>query len=196
LAIIGESGSGKTTLADIIAGINSPTSGKILFNSHDEENEKPLTWPRTGYVSQSASLFGTDIYENVSFGSHLSDIDVKRVDRILSDLNLSYLIKENKYGQKRFIRSDGTNLSGGERQRVAIARVEFSNPDLIIFDEPASALDEENRTRVIEYIQRISGKKTIILVTHALELLSLCETVLELKDGKVNYFGPVDNFKK
>jgi len=195
LAIVGESGSGKTTLADIIAGINNPTSGELHFNTADGVNSGKRKRPRTGYVSQNAALFGVNIYENIAFGSHSSHIDKVKIDQILGNLNLSFLAHKQLGEDARSIRSDGTNLSGGEKQRIAIARVQYADSDLVIFDEPTSALDEENKNRVVEYIKSISGKKTIIIVTHTLELLDLCDNVLEITKGKASFFGDSQQFR-
>ena len=92
------------------------------------------------------------------------------------------------------IRSDGTNLSGGERQRISIARVEYANPQLIIFDEPTSSLDADNKNRVTEYIKSLNHKKTVIIVTHDLELVSLCDYVLLISDGRQVFFGTAADF--
>jgi ATP-binding cassette subfamily C protein len=195
LAIVGESGSGKTTLADIIAGINKPTSGELHFNHGEGVNSEKTKRPRTGYVSQTVALFGEDIYENIAFGSHSGHIDKGKIDQILGKLNLSFLAYNQLGDEAKNIRSDGTNLSGGEKQRIAIARVQYADSDLVIFDEPTSALDEDNKNKVIEYIQSISGIKTVIIVTHTLELLDLCDSVLEITQGKASFFGDTQGFR-
>jgi ABC-type multidrug transport system fused ATPase/permease subunit len=189
LGIVGDSGSGKTTVADIIAGVNRPTRGEIFFNNESKLIGRQVARPRTGYVSQSASLFGEDIYENIAFGSTSGEIDKVKIDKILESLNLSFLVKNQFENQKRSIRSDGTNLSGGEKQRIAIARVQYADSDLVIFDEPTSALDEENKVKVTDYIKSISGFKTIVIVTHSMDLLNLCDSVLEIAHGRVTFFG-------
>jgi len=195
LAIIGESGSGKTTLADIISGINSPTYGDIHFNEKYDSNNLNKKLPSIGYVSQSASLFGENIYENIAFGSGNNELDIKKIERIVSDLNLDFLLDLENTGSIRNIRSDGTNLSGGERQRISIARVEYSDPDLVVFDEPTSSLDEENKARVVNFIKKINGEKTIIIVTHSYDLLDLCDNVLVMKKGRSDFFGTVPEFR-
>jgi ABC-type multidrug transport system fused ATPase/permease subunit len=195
LAVIGESGSGKTTLADIISGINFPTNGKIRFNRKIDVNTLSDLKPSVGYVSQSTSLFGDNIYENIAFGSSDEFLDTKKIEQILSELNLDFLFTQGEGGSIRNIRSDGTNLSGGERQRISIARVEYANPSLIVFDEPTSSLDEENKSRVTNFIKKISGKKTIVIVTHSLDLLEFCDHVLLMRNGRLEFFGSVIDFK-
>jgi len=194
LAVIGESGSGKTTLVDIIGGINRPTEGFVSFTeSHDLSNVE-MYKPSIGYVSQNSSLFGNDIYENIAFGKNPDSPDKVKIDQILEKFNLSFL-SDSEFGSSRgAIRSDGTNLSGGERQRVSIARVEYADPHLVIFDEPTSSLDAENRSRVTDYIKGINHQKTVIIVTHDLDLIELCDYVLEIANGRIEFFGTALEF--
>jgi ABC-type bacteriocin/lantibiotic exporter with double-glycine peptidase domain len=194
LAILGESGSGKTTLADLIAGINHPNKGSIRFTEAGQSSKfTDSNTPSTAYVSQNSSLFGRNIYENIAFGSHEQDLDKDKIRSILSNLNLNFLLKMEEEGL-RYIRSDGTNLSGGERQRISIARAEYADADLIIFDEPTSSLDTLNKNRVIDYISKIRSHKTIIIVTHTLDLLEYCDRVLHLDKGKIDFYGTVEEF--
>ena len=195
LAIVGESGSGKTTLADLIAGINSPSSGTITFEKIGSPDNSPKIAPTIAYVSQNSSLFGDDVYENIAFGSNDIIIDKDRIESILSNLNLIDLLTDLETTGLRLIRSDGTNLSGGERQRIAIARSEYADTQIVVFDEPTSSLDETNREKVIDYIKRIRNHKTIIIVTHTLELLEYCDSVLQLENGQIIFYGSVADFK-
>jgi len=195
LAIIGESGSGKTTLADLIAGINLPSTGTITFEEFESRDSSSKIFPTIAYVSQNSSLFGDNIYENIAFGSNDRIIDKEKIDSILSNLNLNILVTEIDASGLRVLRSDGTNLSGGERQRIAIARSEYADTQIVIFDEPTSSLDEVNREKVVEYIKRIKNEKTIIIVTHTLELLDYCDSVLQLEYGKLSFYGSVADFK-
>lgn len=195
LAIVGESGSGKTTLADLIAGINSPSSGTITFEKIGSPDNSPKIAPTIAYVSQNSSLFGDDVYENIAFGSNDIIIDKDRIESILSNLNLIDLLTDSETTGLRLIRSDGTNLSGGERQRIAIARSEYADTQIVVFDEPTSSLDETNREKVIDYIKRIRNHKTIIIVTHTLELLEYCDSVLQLENGRIIFYGSVADFK-
>jgi ABC-type multidrug transport system fused ATPase/permease subunit len=194
LAVIGESGSGKTTLADIIAGINRPTEGFVSFTESTDVHNGEIYKPSIGYVSQNSSLFGNDVYENIAFGKNPDSPDKSKIDQILQKFNLSFL-SGSKYGAIRnTIRSDGTNLSGGERQRISIARVEYADPQIIIFDEPTSSLDAENKKRVIDYIKSVNHSKTIIIVTHDLELIDLCDYVLSISNGSIQFFGAAFDF--
>jgi ABC-type multidrug transport system fused ATPase/permease subunit len=194
LAVIGESGSGKTTLADIIAGINRPTEGFVRFTESNAMSNGAKYIPSIGYVSQNSSLFGNDIYENIAFGKNPDSPDKRKIDQILERFNLSFL-SDSEFGSARgSIRSDGTNLSGGERQRISIARVEYADPQIVIFDEPTSSLDADNRSKVTDYIKSINHKKTVVIVTHDLDFIELCDYVLEIANGRVKFFGATSEF--
>lgn len=194
LLVIGESGSGKTTLADVIAGINRPTEGFVSFTEFTDVSNGRRNEPSIGYVSQNSSLFGNDIYENIAFGKDPDFPDKPKIDQILEKFNLSFL-SDSEFGSIRgAIRSDGTNLSGGERQRISIARVEYADPQIVIFDEPTSSLDAENKRRVTDYIKSINHTKTIVIVTHDLDLVDLCDYVLSISNGSIQFFGTASEF--
>ena len=195
LAILGESGSGKTTLADLIAGINIPNRGSIRFTEIGQSTKLSSgNTPSVAYVSQNSSLFGRDIYENIAFGTNDELPDKAKIRTILDNLNLNFLFNMEEENGLREIRSDGTNLSGGERQRIAIARAEYADADLVIFDEPTSSLDTLNKNKVVDYISRINSHKTIIIVTHTLDLLDYCDNVLILNKGKMDFYGTLKEF--
>jgi len=194
LAIIGDSGSGKTTLADIIAGINRPTEGFVSFAESNDLSNGEVYKPSIGYVSQNSSLFGKDVYENIAFGKNPDIPDKLKIDQILERFNLSFLSDSEFASGRSTIRSDGTNLSGGERQRISIARVEYADPQIVIFDEPTSSLDADNRSKVTDYIKSINHKKTVIIVTHDLDLIELCDFVLDIANGRIKFFGAASDF--
>jgi ATP-binding cassette subfamily C protein len=191
MLILGESGSGKSTLLDLISGLNFPTYGAIDFK--DSENITIASAPTMAYVSQTSVLFGENVYENIAFGSSSDTVDTNSIDVILAELNLSYLVFSEAFKK---VRTDGTNLSGGERQRLAIARAKYSDAQIVFFDEPTSSLDDENKERVIKYINSIRGKKTIFIVSHEKNLLSYCDSVLLISKGKQMFFGDVRDFLK
>mgnify|MGYP000329867035 CR=1 FL=1 len=170
-----------TNMNTTISGINSPTYGDIHFNEKYDSNNLNKKLPSIGYVSQSASLFGENIYENIAFGSGNNELDIKKIERIVSDLNLDFLLDLENTGSIRNIRSDGTNLSGGERQRISIARVEYSDPDLVVFDEPTSSLDIETENAIMKSIQRIKGSCSIIIISHNQNVTGIADAIYEMQ---------------
>jgi ABC-type lipoprotein export system ATPase subunit len=110
-------------------------------------------------------------------------------------LGIKYLSEINTRGEGESIKSSGTNLSGGERQRVAIARSIFANPKLVVFDEPTSSLDLENKLKLFEYLSTIKGNKTVVIATHDQELMEYADYVIEIRDGGMFFSGTVEEYK-
>lgn len=193
LAIVGQSGAGKTTLLDLVGGLNSPTVGRIHFSTRNGADEQSQGKPRIGYVSQNCILFGSDIYEVVSFNPQSSPTEKELIEKTLKGLNLERLIPSNE--TKFSINIDGSNISGGERQRIAFARAIISDSQLFILDEPTSSLDVENKRIVLSKIKEISKEAIVVFVTHDPELLNIANKVLKLDGGRVSFFGEmVDSY--
>ena len=173
VAMIGPSGCGKTSILSLIAGLIKPSSGKItMFGSEVIEPSK-----RTGYMLQKDHLFPWRNIENNVF----LPLEIKKNK---TEENLAYskgLIE--KYGLREFSKYYPKQLSGGMRQRVALIRTLSQKPDILLLDEPFSALDYQTRLSVCDDVYKIikSEKKTAILVTHDIsEAISLADTVLVL----------------
>lgn len=173
LAIVGPSGCGKSTLLSIIARLLEPSSGTISFQNPDGS----LHYPRIGYMLQHDYLFEwRSIYRNVTLGPEikktLTPETKEHIDQLLKDYGL-YSFKDKKPSE----------LSGGMRQRAALIRTLAINPELLLLDEPFSALDYQTRLSVGDDICKIirSTGKTAILITHDLsEAISLADRVLVL----------------
>lgn len=161
IAILGPSGSGKTTLLNAIAGLVSVESGKIILNGRDITSLPPYE-RHIAYVFQDGALFDTlTVYSNISFPlkvRHYKKKEIeKRVAELLSIVDLSGF-------EKRIV----STLSGGEKQRIAIARALASEPELLLLDEPLSALDVSLRDKMRHFFKNIQVKSNImtLLVTH------------------------------
>jgi ABC-type multidrug transport system fused ATPase/permease subunit len=180
--ISGFSGVGKTTLVDLIAGLNQPSKGKIvyLFENKIVANDKYSI--STGYVSQSCALFGENLITNIALKNNVSDAEKMKIKKIIKSLGIEHLNSRNKLGEKVKLRTDGTNLSGGERQRISLARAIFNNPDLIIFDEPTSALDRSNVNKILKIIQNMKKDKIILIISHSNSVLDICDQVIKLRN--------------
>ena len=111
-------------------------------------------------------------------------------------MGIKYLSEIHTRGEGESIKSSGTNLSGGERQRVAIARSIFANPKLVVFDEPTSSLDLENKKKLFEYFSAIRGNKTIVIATHDQDLIGYADFVIGIERGEIKFFGTVEEYKK
>lgn len=173
ISIIGPSGCGKTTVLSMISGLLKPTTGKILLNG--EEIDKPHK--NIGYMLQRDELFP---WRTIEKNAYLP-LEIKGLkDDKYKNFVISLL---EKYGLKDFKKAYPSEISGGMRQRVALIRTLASNPDLLLLDEPFSALDYQTRLAVCDDVYKIitNEKKTAILVTHDIsEALSMSDRVIVL----------------
>ncbi len=184
VAFIGASGAGKTTLADIILGLFKPQKGSVLMDGMDIF-KIPHSWAQNiGYVPQSVFLIDDTVRSNIAFGIPPLLIDDDRVWRALRQAQLDNFVRTLPDGLETIVGERGVKFSGGQRQRVAIARALYDDPDIIVLDEATSALDMETEKAVMESIEALRGKKTLIIIAHRLSTISSCNKVFEIKDGK------------
>lgn len=184
VAIVGPSGSGKTTLLGLLAGLDSPTRGRVLLDDNDlsamsENNRARLRGERVGFVFQSFQLIPTlTAAENVQVPLELRGATgaVARAEELLGRVGLS----------DRTVHFPA-QLSGGEQQRVAIARAFANSPRILFADEPTGNLDAASGLRVVQLLQSLNtdSGSTIVLVTHDSELARHASRVIRLADGAV-----------
>ena len=167
IAIVGPSGCGKSTLLNIIGKIDNKSNGEIIFNDNI----------KVGYMLQDDCLFPwLNILDNCLLGL--------KINNLLTNDNINY-VKEliNTYGLNEFMYSYPSSLSGGMRQRVALIRTLALKPDILLLDEPFSALDYQTRLKVADDVYRIikENKKTVIMITHDIgEACSVADRVIVL----------------
>ena len=179
-AIMGRSGSGKTTLMSVMAGLDVPWKGEVLFNgaSVAELDRHKYRRDNIGMIFQSFYLLPQlTARENVELSLELCGYagdKKKRANELLAEVGLSEAL-----GAKR-----STKLSGGEQQRVAIARALLLNPPLILADEPTGNLDEENRELVLGLLREENRRgRTVIVITHDEYVAAQANTIYTVKDG-------------
>jgi putative ABC transport system ATP-binding protein len=183
VAIVGPSGSGKTTLLGLLAGLDTPTRGTVLFDDSDlgklTENERArLRGEKVGFVFQSFQLIPTlTALENVQVPLELRGSPATERARELID----------RVGLTGRGHHFPTQLSGGEQQRVAIARAFANSPRILFADEPTGNLDNATGHRVFELLQSINSDagSTVVLVTHELTLASRASRMIRLLDGAI-----------
>lgn len=185
LAIIGESGSGKTTLVDIILGILAPNKGKIYMGNVDISENIELWHESIGYIPQSIYLMDDTIEANIAFGIAKDKIDYELLNQVLEEAQLKNLVDDLPDGVKTEIGDRGVRLSGGQRQRIGIARALYRQPSILILDEATSALDNETEAAVMEAIDSLQGKKTLIIIAHRLSTIQNCDEIYEVKEGNI-----------
>ncbi|WP_239253747.1 ABC transporter ATP-binding protein/permease [Listeria ilorinensis] len=185
-AIIGKSGSGKSTLLNIISGLDTDYTGKVLYNGEDlqEIDMDKYHVNHVGFIFQSFHLVShMSVVENVKVPLYLNpELSESERNERARDL-LQQVGLENFESQKP------AQLSGGQKQRVAIARSLANNPDMIIADEPTGALDSVTSAEIIQLLQDLTRQgTTVILVTHDLNIADKTDSVLRLADGEVVSF--------
>lgn len=184
VAFIGSSGAGKTTLADIILGLLPPQKGTVKVDGKSIY-AIPDEWSKLiGYVPQSVFLIDDTIRNNISFGLLPNEIDEEKVWEALEQAQLAEFVRSLPQGIDTIVGERGVRFSGGQRQRVAIARALYYNPEILVLDEATSALDGETEDAVMESIERLQGKKTLIIVAHRLTTIRNCDKIFEIVDGK------------
>lgn len=181
-AIKGRSGSGKSTLVDLILGLISTDSGKILYyNDHDQSIDRRTI--NTFYLSQNPFILTGTVRDNLLFGLN----DVADFDETLN-VALRHVDLENYFGNleglETVVQENGANLSGGQKQRLALARLFVRHYDLIVLDEHTSAIDTESVTIINRAIKNIENS-TIISVTHNTTVMDDADVVIELEDTSV-----------
>lgn len=194
VGIVGKTGAGKTTLVDILLGLIQPSSGDLIVDGVRIDDSNRRDWLATiGYVPQSIFLSDDTVAANIAFGVAPVDVDMEAVKRAAATANLAEFVEsELPEGYMTEIGERGVRLSGGQRQRVGIARALYRNPDVLILDEGTSALDRITETAVMEAIQNLGRRKTVILIAHRLSTVRDCDAILVFDHGKLVASGTFD----
>ena len=185
IGLIGESGCGKTTLINILLGLLSPSSGKILADDEDIKYNIDNWQKKIGYIPQEVYLLDANIRKNIALGVDDKEIDQKKIDRLINFTNLDIFI--NNLSQKSFTNVGymGNNISGGQRQRIGIARALYHDPEFLILDEATSSLDIENEKLILEELKKLKQNKTLIIASHKKSSLKYCDKVYEIKNKEL-----------
>ncbi|MCR5507650.1 MAG: ABC transporter ATP-binding protein/permease [Lachnospiraceae bacterium] len=185
VGLMGPTGAGKSTLADIILGILTPSSGAVYYGNMNV-HEHPIKWSKKlAYIQQSIYLADESIRNNVAFGIDDDKIDEDKVWQALEEAQIKDFVKSLPDGLDTMVGERGVRLSGGQRQRIGIARALYDDPEILVLDEATSALDNETETAVMEAIDNLMGRKTLIIIAHRLTTLRNCQKIFKVEDGGV-----------
>jgi putative ABC transport system ATP-binding protein len=186
ITLVGRSGSGKTTLLNLLAGLDHPTEGHVLFDGRDmaqfsEKDFIQLRRQRVGVVFQSFALLPLlSAYENVELPLRIAGIGAgerkRRTDDVLEMVGLTRRAKHRPY-----------ELSGGEQQRISIARAVAIQPDIILADEPTGELDSKNAGAIFGLFEDMARERgmTVVATTHDRTLLDMADEIYEIADGSL-----------
>ena len=182
-ALVGTSGAGKTTVADLLMGLATPTGGRILLDETPLSEEVLRTWRgEIGYVAQDTVLFHDTVRANLLWAR--PDATPEEVDDALRAAAADF-VAALPQGLDTIIGDRGVRLSGGERQRLALARALLRRPALLILDEATSALDPESERRILDAVEGLHGRTTILLITHRLATVRTADVIHVLDAGVV-----------
>lgn len=186
--IVGASGSGKTTLLRLLNKLISPDSGELLYNGNSINNIDAVELRRdVVMLPQSPAIFNGNIKDNLLVGLKFSEKPLVSDRKLLETLQLINLKKD--------LNETPDALSGGEKQRLALGRVILMDPDVLLLDEPSSALDEDTEHIIIDSLVKYSRKnnKTLIMVTHSKKVATtFSDYIIEMKNGKIISDGEGD----
>jgi ATP-binding cassette, subfamily B, bacterial PglK len=185
--VAGATGSGKSTLANLFMGLLEPRAGVIRIDGQALDASLLPRWQANiGYVSQQIYLSDATIAENIALGLPRSQIDPKRVQAAAELANLhAFIAGELPQAYETMVGERGVRLSGGQRQRLAIARALYRDPGVLVFDEATSALDSTTEGVVMDAINRLANRKTILVIAHRIHTLRKADQVIVLSHGTI-----------
>lgn len=182
-AIVGLSGSGKSTLVKLLLGLLKKDSGQLTIDGFDiDELCLDSLYARTSYISQDAPIFDDTLRGNLAFDAPADEAELLRA---LDDVRLGDKLRSLPEGLDTPVGERGMKLSGGEKQRLAFARVLFQRRDLVVLDEPVSALDNITERRIMETVLDRFRGRTLIIVAHRLHAIRSVDRILLMRGGEL-----------
>lgn len=194
VAIIGPSGSGKSTLVDLLLGMLKPTSGQILI---DGEMPSEVARYRPGfmaYVPQNIHIFNGTVEENITLLKSGS-ADEGSLNEAIEESSLRTLVESFSEGSAKYLGEGGNNLSGGQKQRIGIARALYTKPKLLVLDEATSSLDGVTEMEITDFLRKIKGQVTSVVIAHRLTSILNCDRVIYLDKGKIVGIGTLQELR-
>lgn len=191
VAVLGRIGSGKSTLLRVMARLYAPVGGQMFTGGLDVEQIDLADWRKAvGYVGQDARLFHGSLRENVMIGRPEASAD--EFLRVIRLTGLDQIASRHPQGINLPIGEGGQGISGGQRQLVSLARSLLARPQLLLLDEPTSAMDTQTEAVFLEHLARATAGQAIVVVTHRPSLLALVDRIVVVEEGKVVADGPKD----
>jgi ABC-type multidrug transport system fused ATPase/permease subunit len=199
VGIVGPTGAGKSTLVDVLLGLLTPATGRVLIDGEPLAGKERAWQRQIGYVSQDVYLLDDTLRRNIAFGIPEGAIDERRLAAAVFQARLEEVVNAMPHRLETVIGEDGVRLSGGQRQRVAIARALYHDPPVLVFDEATAALDNQTEREVTDAIAHLRqgygghanmhGARTLIAIAHRLSTVKDCDQLIYLRDGKLAGVG-------
>jgi len=178
-------GSGKTTLVNMMIGLLKPNTGKIEVNKKSIEDNLEGWIAHLAYIPQDVFLIDDTLKNNIALGLQEDKIDDERIKESLRQAQLINFVEKLPNRLNTIIGERGVRLSGGQRQRIALARAFYHNRPILILDESTSALDFSTEKELIEELQGLKGRNTIISIAHRKSSLTHCDRIYRINDGEL-----------
>ena len=192
IAIVGHNGSGKTTLAKLLLGLYQPTKGTIQFDGLNHQQIHPSDLRRNvGYLPQDIVLFHGTIRENILFGTR--QVTEYQLIRAVQLSGVNVFTDHNSQGLDQQVGESGSALSRGQRQSIVLARAILNSPQILLLDEPTASLDARAEKQFIQSIQATAKDRTMLLITHKMDLLKLVDRIIVLDKGQLIIDGSRDS---
>ena len=191
IGIVGDTGSGKTTIAKLLLRLYDPQKGSINIGDYNIQDLSVKSLRnKIGIVSQDTFLFNASIKENISYGAKkATDEDIIQAAK---DSYSIEFIDSLKHGFDTIIGERGQRLSGGQKQRLAIARAIIRNPDILIFDEATSSVDNRTEQLIQKSFLNLKKNRTIIIIAHRLSTIRNCDNIFVIQNSKISESGTHD----
>ena len=191
MALIGRTGDGKTTLADLVAGHFEPQEGEVRVDGKVLDKTTLASWRSlVGVVPQEIFLADDSVRFNIALGSGNDEVDEEAMIAAARSASIhQFIVDDLPQGYETRLGERGVSLSGGQRQRLGIARALYHDPPFLILDEATSALDNLTEKHVLDAIDKLSKKKTLLVIAHRLSTVKACDQVCFINRGKIQAIG-------
>ena len=195
VGIVGDTGSGKTTLAKLLLRLYDPVSGAIKIGDSDIKDVSIESLRnKIGVVNQETFLFDGSIRKNIAYGN--KDCEENDIIRAAEESQCTEFISSLSDGYETIIGERGQKLSGGQKQRLAIARAIVRQPDILIFDEATSSVDNKTERLIQKTFMDIKQDRTMIIIAHRLSTIRNCDNIFVIKNSRIHEQGTHDELMK
>src|SRR4029079_8826768 len=186
VGFVGKTGSGKTTLLNLVMGLLEPVSGEIRVDGDLLTPANKQSWQKqVAHVPQSIFLTDGSIAENIALGVPAEAIDEDKLRDVCRQAELAQFVESLPRGYSTPVGERGVRLSGGQIQRIGLARALYKDATVLILDEATSALDDATEANIIDAVQRLGRRYTVLMIAHRTTTLRECDTIYRLDAGKL-----------
>jgi ABC-type multidrug transport system fused ATPase/permease subunit len=196
IALVGPSGSGKSTLCDLFLGLFSPSTGTAMIGGISAFRFVKSNPGLVSYLPQETLIVPGTISENIAFGLHPSQVNSSKLHDALEKSQMLDFILSTPNGVEQVVGDSGMKLSGGQKQRIGLARALYTEPKLLVLDEPTSSLDAETEDALMRALQVMHGECSILIIAHRLSTLKYADRVMYLENGRIKAIGTIDEVRK